>query len=333
MLSLFIILMLSIPLADQGANAQIAVRKPGAVLDSLTMIGHASVKIKTSQKQVIYIDPFQPGNYADSADVVLVTHQHGDHNVLGLVKRKPSCTVITNAEALQGGSYKSFTIGGTTVGAVPAYNANHLKSASVGFVVGFNGINLYHAGDTGNIPEMANLAAKNIHYALLPMDGIFNMTPEEAVLAAASIKAAYVIPIHTMPPPDTYDDAIAARFTAPNKLVVKNGQTIALKAATSVGAVPAAPFGFELGQNYPNPFNPATVLSYSVTPPSRIRLAVYNAKGEKVKILVDTFKPAGRHTAVWDGTDSNGTRLGTGVYVAEFVTPSYRQSRKMIFIR
>jgi L-ascorbate metabolism protein UlaG (beta-lactamase superfamily) len=323
----------SASLLKPATTARAAILKPVAAVDSLTVIGHASVKIKTAQNQVIYIDPYQAGNYSDSADVVLITHQHGDHNNQSLIKKKKSCTVITNAEALQDGSYTSFTIGGTGIGAVPAYNSNHPKSSSVGFVISFNGINLYHAGDTGNIPEMANLASKNITYALLPMDGIYTMTPEEAVQAAAAINAAYVIPIHTMPPPDTYSDAIVARFTAPNKLVVKNGQTIALQPATSVGKSPLKPTGFRLDQNYPNPFNPSTQVSYSLTQPSLVNLAVYSVGGAKLKTLEDAYKPSGSHTLVWDGTDSNGAKLGAGVFILEFVTPFFRQSRRMILVK
>ncbi len=315
-------------------DVRAATLKPSAAVDSMTFIGHASVKIRTSQNQVIYIDPFhQPGNYSDSADVVLVTHQHGDHNAVGLVQKKKSCVVITNAESNVNGSYKAFTVGGTTVNAVPAYNANHSRNSCVGYVVGFNGINLYHAGDTGHIAEMANLASQNIAYALLPMDGIYNMTPEQAVTAAAAINAAHVIPIHTMPPPDTVNDAIVARFTAPNKLVVKNGETIALQPATSVGKSGTKPHGFRIEQNYPNPFNPSTRVSYFLDLPSRVTLSVYSISGVKVKTLEDAGKPSGSHTALWDGTDSNGTLVGAGVYVVELSAPSFRHGRRMILVK
>jgi L-ascorbate metabolism protein UlaG (beta-lactamase superfamily) len=325
----------SIPTAFMrpASTAAAAVLRPAAAVDSMTFIGHASVKIKTAQRQIIYIDPYQPGDYSDSADVVLITHQHGDHNNQSLIKKKKSCTVITNAEALQNGVYKAFTIGGTNIGAVPAYNANHAKASCVGYVVSFNGINLYHAGDTGFIAEMANLALKNITYALLPMDGIYNMTPEQAVTAAAAINAAYVIPIHTMPPPDTVDDAIVARFTAPNRLVVKNGETIALQPASSVKKSGTKPRGFRIEQNYPNPFNPSTRVAYFLDMPSRVTLSVYSISGVKVKTLEDACKPSGSHTALWDGTDANGTVVGAGVYVVELSAPSFRQGRRMMLVR
>lgn len=71
----------------------------GTGSDSLQSIGHASVKIKTRDGKIIYIDPYQPGNYEDSADVVLITHAHSDHNNLSLVKQKSGCRIITYADA------------------------------------------------------------------------------------------------------------------------------------------------------------------------------------------------------------------------------------------
>ena len=200
-------------------------------LDSLKYIGHAFVKIKTSEGKVIYIDPYAVNEFTDSADVVLITHEHPDHNDLTRIKQKVTCQVIRSANAIQSGVYQSFTIGNIKVTAVPAYNSHHLKSECVGYVIEFDGIKLYHAGDTGKIPEMADLASQNITYALLPMEGVYNMTPEEATQAAAMIQAKHDIPIHTMPPPDTYSDVIVARFTSPNKLVVHPNETIVLSSS------------------------------------------------------------------------------------------------------
>ena len=88
------------------------------------------------------------------------------------------------------------------------------------------------------------------------MDSIYTMSPVEATEAAAMIKAKYDIPIHTMPPPDTYSDAMVSRFTSSNKSVVHPGETIALNAsATSVHGTSTVPLMHILKQNYPNPFN------------------------------------------------------------------------------
>ena len=159
--------------------------------DTLNYIGHSFVKIKTSEGKVIYIDPFNVNEFIDSADVVLITHEHSDHNDLTRVHQKAGCQVIRSADVNVGGVYKSMIIGNIKVTGVAAYNSNHVKSACVGYVIEFDGIRIYHAGDTGKITEMADLASQDITYALLPMDGIYTMTPEEATQAAAMIHAKH----------------------------------------------------------------------------------------------------------------------------------------------
>ncbi|RPI04916.1 MAG: T9SS C-terminal target domain-containing protein, partial [Ignavibacteriae bacterium] len=206
--------------------------RTSSLSDSLKYIGHSFVKIKTNEGVVIYIDPFAVNEFSDSADVVLITHEHSDHNDLTRVHRKAGCTVIRAANAIIGGVYQTFTIGHVKITAVAAYNANHPKSSSVGYVVEFDGIRLYHAGDTGKIPEMADLAGQDITYAFLPMDATYTMSPEEATQAAAMIHAKHDIPMHTMPPPDTYSNTMVARFTSPHKLVVLPGASIVLQAST-----------------------------------------------------------------------------------------------------
>lgn len=294
-------------------------------LDSLKYFGHSFVQIKTNDDKNIYIDPFDVNALKDSADVVLITHEHDDHTELFRLKQKKNCTIIRAANAIENGVYKSFLIGNVSIKAVPAYGGYHNKSECVGFVLEFNGIKLYHAGDTELISEMADLAKENITYALLPMDEIYTMTPEQATTAASRIKAKYDIPIHTMPPPDTYSDAIVARFTSPNKLIVKPLQTIALSNVTSVEELETIPTTVRLHQNYPNPFNPTTVISYTIPSSESIVLKIFDALGREVTTLVNKHQSAGNYKVEFDGNN-----LSNGIYFCRLTAGSYSVTNKII---
>jgi L-ascorbate metabolism protein UlaG (beta-lactamase superfamily) len=297
--------------------------------DSLLYFGHSFVEIKTSEGVNIYIDPFNVNEFRDSADIVLITHEHNDHNDLTRVKQKKTCQVIRSVNALINGVYKSFTIGNVKIIAVAAYNFYHAKNACVGYVIEFDGIKLYHSGDTGKIIEMADLANLNLDYALLCMDGIYTMNPEEATAAAVLINAKHDMPIHTMPPPDTYSDAIVARFTSPNKMIVKPGTSIELVSSpAAIQKNQSGPKGFKLNQNYPNPFNPSTVIGYQLPADSHVTLKIYNALGNLIVTLVNRLQNAGDHSV-----NFNAGTLSGGIYFYRLTAGTYSETRKLVVLK
>lgn len=88
-----------------------------------------------------------------------------------------------------------------------------------------------------------------------------------------------------------------------------------------------------LGFNYPNPFNPTTTISFSIPEESNIELSIYNIKGQKVRTLVNEILPAGEHSAIWNGKDSNGKLVGSGIYFYKLQTDSYTETKKMILLK
>ena len=301
---------------------------------TLELINHAFVKIVTDENVVIYIDPYAVDATDDPADIVLITHEHGDHNELQRIQQKPTCQVIRSADALIEGAYQEFTVNDVHVQAVPAYNNFHPKGNCVGYVLTFDNINVYHAGDTGKIDEFSDLANMNIDYALLPIDGIYTMTPEEAVEAAAMIQAKHDIPIHTMPPPDTYNTANVALFTSPNKLEVPHGTTIQLEqATTSTKNSPIQIDGYSLEPNYPNPFNPETIITFSVARTGDFaELAVFDILGHQVKTLFKGVAPQKEMKVLWNGMNASGEKMPTGVYFAIFKSNQYMNTIKLTMI-
>jgi len=189
--------------------------------------GHGSFRITTDENVVIYVDPFVGEGYDLPADIILVTHQHGDHNQVDKVAKKDGCTVIQSYDAIKDGEHQSFKLGNVFINAVPAYNKNHSRNQCVGYILEFDGIKLYAAGDTSTTEEMKDFSKLKLDYALLPIDGIYNMDPAEATKCAEIIGARYAIPIH-MKPGALFDEDMAAKFTAKNRLIVKAGEEITL---------------------------------------------------------------------------------------------------------
>lgn len=180
----------------------------------VTFVGHGSLFFRFGGK-VFHVDPY--GKLADyatlpKADVVLVTHAHGDHldsSALAAVRTEttklivaPACkgkvdgaTVLSNGEAT--------TVEGVRVEAVPAYNLVakrpdgspfHPKGEGNGYVVTFGKIRVYVAGDTENVPEMK--ALEGIDVAFLPMNLPYTMTPEMVADAARAFRPRVLYPYH-----------------------------------------------------------------------------------------------------------------------------------------
>ena len=85
--------------------------------------------------------------------------------------------------------------------------------------------------------------------------------------------------------------------------------------------------------NYPNPFNPETKIEFSLTIAGKVDLVIYNIKGEKVKKLIEDQMDLGFHSAVWDGTDYNGKKVASGIYLYRFKTTNIDQIKKMMLIK
>lgn len=183
---------------------------------SVHPISHASFVMQTP-RGVLYVDPVgDPSIYGDfpDADLILVTHEHGDHfnaDTLGALL-KDNTGLITNpavqakmtgdmqARAVSlanGDMHNALEIG---VDAIPAYNitperANfHPQGRDNGYVLDFGGFRVYVSGDTEDTPEMR--ALEGIDLAFVCMNLPFTMSAEAAASAVAEFKPRYVYPYH-----------------------------------------------------------------------------------------------------------------------------------------
>lgn len=189
--------------------------------------GHASLRLTTDEGKIIYIDPYAGDGYGLEADLVLITHEHYDHNAIDRIIQKPSTIVIRAKDALINGVYHQFDYFGLHIQATPAANENHPIDECVGYLIEYKGIKLYVAGDTSYLPFMDELADKGIDYALLPIDGIFNMDPLEATRCANIIKPKHLIPYH-MKPGMLFDMKQDMMVSYPNAMLVRPGEQIEL---------------------------------------------------------------------------------------------------------
>jgi hypothetical protein len=89
----------------------------------------------------------------------------------------------------------------------------------------------------------------------------------------------------------------------------------------------------DLKGNYPNPFNPETNIEFSLIKPSQVRISVYNAKGQRVRLLTDRYYEQGVHNVIWDGKTDNGTTTGSGMYFYRMESGDYVSTKKMILLK
>ncbi len=183
-----------------------------SVVNKIHWLGHDCMRIDSDP--VLYFDPYEiePGV---EAGIILITHEHYDHcsiedvkKILGketvIVTEKDSAAKLAKAlgKSVEGkinvlAPGDSIVVKGVPITAMPAYNINkkfHPKSNNwLGFVAGIDGIQVYHAGDTDLINEMADIRCD---VALLPVSGTYVMTADEAVKAAIIINPGVAIPMH-----------------------------------------------------------------------------------------------------------------------------------------
>ena len=183
---------------------------------TVAFIGHASLMFEINAL-VIHVDPVSDeGDYSllPKADIVLVTHHHGDHfdaealqkimkkdTKVFLTQKCPWSSTIGSSVVMKNGDVQEAS--GFRIEAVPAYNIQHMRSPNNpfhpkgegnGYILTIGDKRIYIAGDTENTPEMK--ALRNIDIAFLPMNLPYTMTPEMVADAVRAFKPAILYPYH-----------------------------------------------------------------------------------------------------------------------------------------
>jgi hypothetical protein len=93
------------------------------------------------------------------------------------------------------------------------------------------------------------------------------------------------------------------------------------------------PSEFALFQNCPNPFNPTTEITFSLPMKSEVKLEIFNIAGRKVATLIDGALEAGNHTVEWDGRESCGLPVASGIYLYRLSAGEFVEAKKMALLK
>ena len=192
-------------------------RTPNGMSVKLHALVHASIWIEAGDKQ-IFVDPVSHlGNRSidyttmPTADFILITHEHHDHldkeaihNLshdiyTQVIANQSSANILGMGIVMANGDKRTLT-DKITIEAVPAYNTTeghqqfHPKGRDNGYILTIDGLRIYIAGDTEDIPEMADI--KDIDIAFLPCNQPYTMTPEQVIKVAKIIRPKVLFPYH-----------------------------------------------------------------------------------------------------------------------------------------
>lgn len=215
----------------------------------ITYLGHSAVKLKGTK--TVFIDPFLSGNpkaaispeRITAADVVIVTHHHGDHlgDAYAIAKKTGAVIVAMHEIVVEASSHgiatEGMNIGGTVdARGVKVHMVTALHSAekgnAAGVIVEIDGKKIYHAGDTGLTYDMRLIGEFfRPDLSFLPIGDRYTMVPASAAKAVEFIQSKKVIPIHygTFPGVDTDPQEFKKRVGAKaDVIILKPGETYRL---------------------------------------------------------------------------------------------------------
>jgi flagellar hook capping protein FlgD/carboxypeptidase-like protein len=130
---------------------------------------------------------------------------------------------------------------------------------------------------------------------------------------------------------ESINDATRRQTLLTNTLNFLNSPVSGIDSEPAIDGIPRK---FALSQNYPNPFNPTTTIEYSVASKTQVEIKIYNSLGQRVVTLLNKELNAGKYETNWNGLDSKGNKLSSGVYYYQMITKSgYNDSKKLLLLK
>ncbi len=160
--------------------------------------GHAAFKLTTARGVRLIIDPYEPGfggalTYGairDEADLVLTTHDHGDHNYVKEIKGK-----FTRI-----GKEGAYDVAGIKITAIPCFHdpsKGKERGNNLIFVIEADNLRVAHVGDLGHALDAATLQKIGpVDLLLLPVGGFYTIDAKAATDVMQAIKPSITVPMH-----------------------------------------------------------------------------------------------------------------------------------------
>jgi len=179
--------------------------------------GHAAFLITSDQGVKIITDPYEPGGFGgaigygqipDEADIVLVSHDHADHNYIQGLRGKPQVAMGTGSHRVKGLEIKG----------IAAYHDGHQGSErgpNTIFCFQVDGLRLCHLGDLGYVPnEQEAKQVGPVDLLLMPVGGVYTIDPVQAGQTAQRLNPRITIPMHYKTPQCGFPLARVEDFTS-----------------------------------------------------------------------------------------------------------------------
>jgi flagellar hook assembly protein FlgD len=101
-----------------------------------------------------------------------------------------------------------------------------------------------------------------------------------------------------------------------------------------VGVEGGAPWMTRVTGVYPNPFNPTTVINYEIAGSgAKVEIAIHDVRGMRVRTLIGEEQDAGEHRVIWDGSDDDGRRVASGMYVCRMTVDDVVATIKIALVK
>ncbi|HUU45528.1 MAG TPA: T9SS type A sorting domain-containing protein, partial [Acidobacteriota bacterium] len=188
--------------------------------------------------------------------------------------------------------------------------------------------------NTGGTTETFTVSAQNDQGWTM----VITPTKSESVPLNSGASSAIVVEVQI--PPGTPDQivevrlmAVADSYGSANSGAFTNLNVTTISDIWDGQGGHLLPSGFGLAQNYPNPFNPSTLISFNLEYAGQVQLEVVNLLGQRVRTLVNGYRPAGVNSEIWDGRDQNGITVSSGIYFYRLAQDGLSQTRKMVLLK